>query len=139
MNGMRKMVYWMSCVLAFCLIFITSLTLKGSAVANPPAYARQYVLAATVASAYVPLVVSSGTVPAQGVTASVLICNDDPVGGDDIWVNFTDTTAADPATSAWSNNLTVKAGERINYDGRFRGVAIRTSANTATVRIQATY
>lgn len=136
---MKKLVYWMSCVCVFLLIFTTSLMLKGSAVANPPAYSRQYVLSATVTSAYVPLVVSSGTVPVQGVTASVLICNDDPVGGDDIWINFTDSTAADPGTAAWSNTMTVKAGEKINYDGRFRGVAIRTATNTASVRIQATY
>lgn len=123
----------------FGMIVGVSMTIKGSAVASPPAYARQYVLSATVASVYVPLLVTSGTVPAQGVTASVLICNDDPVGGDDIWVNFTDGTAADPGTGAWSNTMTVKAGEKINYDGRFRGVAIRTASNAATVRVQATY
>lgn len=136
---MRSMIYWVSCMCVFALLCVVSVTLKGSAVANPPSYARQYVVNATTTSVSIPMMVTSGSVSAQGLTASVLIANDDPVGGDDVWVNFTDTTAADPSTGAWANALTVKGGEKINYDGRFRGLSIRTSANTASVRIQATY
>lgn len=120
------------------LIAVTLLVM-GSAVEKAPVKARMFEFSA--ATTVVPngsdLTVSLEA--GGGPTASVLVANDNAGGGSDLLVSFESTSAAAPGTTAASTTLRLKAGNMINFDGRWYRATLRGDGGTVSARVIATY
>lgn len=111
----------------------------AGAVSTPAVLTKQFSGTATDTAQLVQIQSTSGQ--KVGATVSVLVCNDDAAGGEDLWINF-NGTAADPGTAfAESSTFAVKPGERINVDGQFLRASVRdaTGGQTLPCRIIASY
>lgn len=132
-----KNAHWCTAFVALTLLILVATFLKGSAVAHPPSYARQWVLTAGAVSLSVNLAQGTGGSGAVGPTQSILLCHDGTAGAPDIYFNLNSGTAAAPTNGG--TNLTLKQGEKINYDGRYTLLSYISAGANTTLRAHATY
>lgn len=111
--------------------------IRADSVDQPPNSMRSWELTANVVAAYTrfTMTTSGGTQPI--ISKSILIVNDDPSGGNDVYFDISGGTAAAPI--AGGTSVRIKPGEAIRADGRYSGISITSSAATVNIRVDVTF